>query len=209
MMALATVLAAGAAMAVVEDAQRSSAGRDAALDRALEELVSMRGGPPGVIAVVQRDEVRKVHTAGVADLSAGRPIGINNRMRIASTSKAFSGAAALSLVSKGALSLNDTIGEVLPKQPKAWREITLRQLLNHSSGLPEYVENPRFGIGKAPSPEKLLSYIKDMDLRFDPGSRYEYSNSDNIVVALMVQSVTNSTYNGQLQEQVYGPLDLK
>ena len=51
-MALATVLAAGTAMAVVEDAQRSSAGRDAALDRALEELVSMPGGPQGVIAVV-------------------------------------------------------------------------------------------------------------------------------------------------------------
>ena len=142
MMTVASVLAAGTAMAVVDDAQRSSAGRDAALDRALEELVSMRGGPPGAIAVVQRDEMRKVHTAGVADLSTGRPIGVNNRMRIASTSKAFSGAVALSLVSKGALSLNDTIGELLPKQPKKWREITLRQLLNHSSGLPEYALNP-------------------------------------------------------------------
>ena len=138
MMTVASVLAAGTAMAVVDDAQRSTAGRDAALDRALEDLVSMRGGPPGAIAVVQRDEMRKVHTAGVADLSTGRPIGVNDRMRIASTSKAFSGAVALSLVSKGALSLNDTIGELLPKQPKSWREITLRQLLNHSSGLPDY-----------------------------------------------------------------------
>jgi D-alanyl-D-alanine carboxypeptidase len=114
-----------------------------------------------------------------------------------------------SLVSKGALSLNDTIGELLPKQPKAWRDITLRQLLNHSSGLPDYAQNPRFGIGKAPPPEKLLSYIKDKDLLFDPGSRYKYSNSDNIVVALIVKSATNRTYNGQLQEQVYGPLGLK
>jgi D-alanyl-D-alanine carboxypeptidase len=63
-MVVATVLAAGTAMAVVDDAQRSSAGRDAALDRALEELVSMRGGPPGAIAVVQRDETRKIHAAG-------------------------------------------------------------------------------------------------------------------------------------------------
>ena len=66
-MVVATVLAAGTAMAIVDDVQRSSAGRDAALDRALEELDSMRGGPPGAIAVVQRDEMRKVHTAGVAD----------------------------------------------------------------------------------------------------------------------------------------------
>ena len=127
MMAVASVPAAGTAMAVVDDVQRSSAGRDAALDRALEELVSMRGGPPGAIAVVQRDEMRKVHTAGVADLRKGRPIGRNNRMRIASTSKAFSGAVALSLVSKGALSLNDTIGERLSGLPEpppaAWAEI--------------------------------------------------------------------------------------
>jgi D-alanyl-D-alanine carboxypeptidase len=94
-MVVATVLAAGTAMAVVDDAQRSSAGRDATLDRALEELVSRRGGPPGAIAVMQRDERRKIHAAGVADLSKGRPIGLNNRMRVASTSQAFSGAVAL------------------------------------------------------------------------------------------------------------------
>jgi D-alanyl-D-alanine carboxypeptidase len=96
-------------------------------------------------------------------------------------------------LSKGALRTTPSIGEVLPQQPKAWSEIRLRQLLNHSSGLPEYAKNPRFGIGNAPPPEKLLTYIKDKDLRFDPGSRYEYSNSDNIVVALMVQSTTNRT----------------
>ena len=130
-------------------------------------------------------------------------------MRVASTSKAVSGAVALSLVSKGALSLNDTIGELLAKQPKKWREITLRQLLHHSSGLPDYAQNPRFGIGKAPPPEKLLSHIRAKKLRFNPGSRYKYSNSDNIVVALMVKSATHRTYNGRLQEQVYGPLSLK
>ena len=153
-MVVATVLATGTAMAVVDDVQRTSAARDAALDRALEELVSMRGGPPGAIAVVQRDEMRKVHTAGVADLSTGRPIGLTNRMRVASTSKAFSGAVALSLVSKGALSLNDTIGELLPKQPKTWREITLRQLLNHSSGLPEYSKSARFRMGSGQAPRR-------------------------------------------------------
>ena len=99
-MIVASVLAAGTALAVVDNVQRTSAGRNAALHRALEDLVSMRGGPPGVIAVVQRDQKRNVHTVGVADLRTGRPLGVNNRMRIASTAKAFSGAVALSLVSK-------------------------------------------------------------------------------------------------------------
>ena len=131
-------------MAVVDDTRETPAGRDAALDRALENLVAMRGGPPGVIAVVQRGGMRKVHTAGVANLKTGRPIGVNDHMRIASTAKAFSGAVALSLVSKGTLSVNDTISDLRPKLPKSWHEITLRQLLNHTSGLPDFSKNPRF-----------------------------------------------------------------
>jgi len=74
---------------------------DAALDLALKRLVAMEGGPPGVIAVIQRGQHRKVHTFGVANVRTGRPMRIHDRMRIASTSKAFSGAVALSLVSKG------------------------------------------------------------------------------------------------------------
>ena len=90
-------------------------GADAALDRALKELVAMEGGPPGVIAVVQRGKQRKVHTFGVRNIKSGLPIRVDDRMRIASVAKAFSGAVALSLVSKGALSLNDTIGKRLSK----------------------------------------------------------------------------------------------
>jgi D-alanyl-D-alanine carboxypeptidase len=67
-------------------------GADAALDRALEELVAMEGGPPGVIAVVQRGQHRKVHTFGVRNIKSGLPIRVDDRMRIASVAKAFSGA---------------------------------------------------------------------------------------------------------------------
>src|ERR671919_2177987 len=94
-------------------------GADAALDRALEELVAMEGGPPGVIAVVQRGKHREVHTFGVRNIKSGRPMRIDDRMRIASAAKAFSGAVALSLVSEDKLSLQDTIGERLPELPKA------------------------------------------------------------------------------------------
>jgi len=223
-LATALLLASGTALAVIptgtpagtgEEALQGTEGRDAALDRALKELVAMRGGPPGVIAVVQRGQLREVHTFGVANLKTERRMRIDDRMRIASAAKAFSGAAALSLVSKGALSLNDTIKERLPDQPDAWSEVTLRQLLNHTSGLPDFSQSPRFrdallaNLTKAPPPEKLLSFVKNKKLRFEPGSKYQYSNSDNIAVALMVEEATGRTYEGQLQEQVYGPLGLR
>jgi D-alanyl-D-alanine carboxypeptidase len=142
-------------------------------------------------------------------------------MRIASVAKAFSGAVALSLVSKGALSLNDTIGKLLKKLPErppaAWADITLRQLLNHTSGLPDILEDPDFlkalvdSLTKAPPPEKLLTYLYNNvpPLRFVPGSKYQYSNSDNIAVALMVEAATGMSYEDLLREQVYRPLGLR
>ena len=230
-MAVGLVVAGGAALAVtpmgttaatdhgalkgsLKGALESAEGRDAALDRALKELVAMRGGPPGVIAVVQRGEHRKVHAFGVRNVKRGLPMRANDRMRIASAAKAFSGATALSLVSKGKLSLDDTIGEHLPELPEAWHEVTLRQLLNHTSGLPDFSQSSAFrdalfeSLTQAPPPERLLSFVEDEPLNFEPGTRYRYSNSDNIAVALMVEAATGRTYEEQLQKQVYGPLGL-
>jgi D-alanyl-D-alanine carboxypeptidase len=189
-------------------------GADAALDRALKDLVAMEGGPPGVIAVVQRGQHREVHTFGVANVRTGRPMRIHDRMRIASAAKAFSGAVALSLVSDGKLSLHDTIGERLPELREAWSGVTLRQLLNHTSGIPDFSQEPEFqeallaSLTKAPPPEELLSFVEDDHLLFDPGSEYHYSNSDNIIVALMVEAATGMSYEDLLRERVYKPLGL-
>ena len=110
---------------------------DAALDRALRGLVTMPAGPPGVIAVVQRGDQVRTHTAGYADVETKRRPRATDHMRIASVAKAFSGASALSLVQKGLLSLDDTIAELLPSLPSAWGSVTVRQLLTHTSGVTE------------------------------------------------------------------------
>ena len=116
--------------------------KSADLDRALEELVAMPGGPPGAISVVQVGNEQTVHTAGVSDLATGAAPAIGDHMRVASAAKAFSGAAALSLVDQGILSLDDTIGKWLPDMPAAWAAVTLRQLLSHTSGLPDFTQSP-------------------------------------------------------------------
>src|ERR671915_494958 len=141
-------------------------GADATLDRALKELVAMEGGPPGAIAIVQRGNHREVHSFGVRNIKSGLPLRADDHMRQASTSKAYSGAVALSLVSKGALSLNDTIGERLPDLPMSWHKITLRQLLQHTSGLPNFSTDQGFLAAleanpkNPPPPKELLSYVE-------------------------------------------------
>ena len=188
---------------------------DAALDQALQKLVQAQGGPPGAISVVQRGDEVTAHAAGVADMTAATPPAADDHVRIASVSKAFSGAVALALVADGTLSLGDTIGKRLPTLPKAWKRVTLGQALQHTSGIPDFATSKGWtdAVNAAPlqppaSPAELLSYVKDKALAFEPGSEYRYSQSDNVVVGLMVEAATSRPYEDVLQERALGPLGL-
>jgi D-alanyl-D-alanine carboxypeptidase len=136
-------------------------------------------------------------------------------MRIASVSKAFSGAVAMALVDRGRLRLRDTIGDLLPQLPSSWALVTLRQVLNHTSGVPDYTATDEFknSVGKHPrkylSPSDAIDFVRDKDLEFTPGSRYQYSNTDNYVVAMMARTVARRSYRGLLGSIVFRPLDLE
>ncbi|WP_367318962.1 serine hydrolase domain-containing protein [Streptomyces sp. HUAS ZL42] len=203
------------APAAVSTAATPGPGADRTLQRQIEDFVRSPGGPPGIIAVLRRGNDTRVLRAGVADLATGRRPRPDDHMRIASTAKAFSGAVALRLVDRHALNLDDTLRKRLPRLPRAWGAVTLRQLLNHTSGLPDYSEAPEFRAIIAADPRhhfdsrRLLDYVADEPLRFRPGSRYHYSNSDNIAVALMAEAATRTTYEELLHRLVYRPLDLR
>lgn len=187
---------------------------EASLQRVLERFVAREGGPPGIVVVVARGESIDVLTAGYANLESRRPIRINDHMRLASVAKAFSGAAALALVARGRLSLDDTIGQRLPDLPQSWWPVTLAQLLNHTSGIldfslePAFIEALRASLEIAPPPRELLAFLAGKPPSFDPGTRYRYSNSDNIIVGLMVEAATTRPYEEVLKRRVYGPLGL-
>jgi len=193
---------------------------DPRLHRALLDLVRRPDGPPAAIAIIQKGDRRTVYSVGRASIdcpTSARPCPLpkaSDYMRIASVSKAFSGAAALSLVSAGRLGLDDTIGLRLPYLPRKWHRVTLRQLLNHTSGLPDFVESKAFVAAvtanprQAPAPRELLMFVADKPLNFRPGSRYRYSNSDNIAVGLMVEAATGKDYATVLRQRVYRPARL-
>lgn len=108
-----------------------------AVKRGLEALVAAKGGPPGAIATLYRGGHLTVVSAGRADIGRPGAPRATEHMRIASVSKAYSGAVALHLVSRGLLGLRDTIGRWLGSLPPTWSEVTVRELLNHTSGLPD------------------------------------------------------------------------
>ncbi|GAB7188358.1 CubicO group peptidase [Kitasatospora sp. Ki12] len=218
--AAAVLLAAALALAPAGPAAASAAAAtphddgDLALRARLQELVDRPDGPPGAIAVLREGERVRVFRAGVAEAGTGRPPRTDDHMRLASAAKAFSGAVALRLVDCGLLGLDDTVAGRLPALPAAWGAVTLRQLLNHTSGLPDYSAAPDFLDVIRADPHHvfdsrhLLDFVADRELEFAPGSRYQYSNSDNIAVALMAEAATGQRYEDLLDSQVYRPLGL-
>jgi D-alanyl-D-alanine carboxypeptidase len=195
----------------------AEAGRPApykAVQRGLDGLVAAPGGPPGAVATIRRDGRTTVLSAGRSDVRRpGRPRG-RDHMRIASVAKAFSGAVALKLVRRGRLGLDDTIGQRIPTLPVAWHRVTIRQMLNHTSGLPDYTGSAGFAEEARTNPRgyvfpaAIIDWVSAEGLVFPPGSRYEYSNTDNIVIALIAETLTGVSYDDLLARIVFEPARL-
>ena len=203
------------ALSVPAQAAGAKPAEEKRLQRALNDLVDERGGPPGVSALLRRGDRETFITAGVADVETGRPIKTRTYMRIASVSKAFSGAVALSLVDRGVLSLDDTIASRLSDMPTAWGAVTLRQLLQHTGGVPSFSESAAYQqyfaahLDGPYTHRMLVDFVADQPLRFPPGTSYEYSNTDNVIIALMAEAATGKPYDQLLSELVFDPLGLK
>lgn len=205
-----------AALLILPAAGRTAApaATPADVQRGLERLVASVGGPPGAVATLYKDGHLTVLRAGRANVERARAPRATDHMRIASVAKAFSGAVALNLVRDGRLGLGDTIGQRLPSLPQAWAGVTIRQLLNHTSGLPDYTRSDGFARQARTrprgyvSPTRIVDWVRRDPLAFTPSSRYEYSNTDNIVVGLIAESVTAKPYGTLLDEIVFRPASL-
>ena len=212
---IAGVAVATAAAAAVPATATAGRADDARVQRGLERLVEAPGGPPGAIATLHRDGRTSVLTAGVSEVGTQRAPRADDHMRIASIAKAFSGAVALRLVRDGQLSLDDTIASRLPELPAAWGSVTVAQLLNHTSGVPDYTQSDGFREQLETDPQgfvaptEIISWVASAPLEFAPGSSYEYSNTDNIIVGLIAERVTGRPYGDLLREIVFEPLGLR
>jgi D-alanyl-D-alanine carboxypeptidase len=182
--------------------------------KGLEGLVESPEGPPGAIATL--DVNGHLTTISVGRAQVGRPAApkATDHMRIASVAKAFSGAVTLHLVEEKRLGLDQTIGELLPGMPLTWSGVTVEEMLHHTSGLPDYTRSKGFAKQAETDPRgyvkpaTVIDWVRNEPINFAPGKKYEYCNTDNILIGLIVKAVTGHSYGEELQSIVFGPAKL-
>ncbi|MBS1718057.1 MAG: beta-lactamase family protein [Armatimonadetes bacterium] len=136
---------------------------------------------------------------------SGAKIDNDTRFSLASLAKPVTAAAILRLVTLGKLSLDDTVGKFFPETPEDKKSLTIRQLLSHSSGLPEYHTQ---GDYVKISRQEALKLIFTPPLRFTPGTQTAYSNSGFTVLAAILEQVTGKSYESAMAELVFKPLGM-
>lgn len=180
-----------------------------ALDQYLTGLVDARLFH-GAVLVARGGRVLLRKGYGPAD-SAGRPNGPGTRFRIASMSKQFTAMAVMRLQAQGRLRTTDPICSYLADCPAAWQPIRIRELLSHTSGIPDYTSLADFSASQAEpvTPEQLVRRFRDLPLLFEPGSSYSYGNSGYVLLGLIIERVSGQPYADVLRDQIFAPLQMR
>ncbi|GIN93611.1 penicillin-binding protein 4* [Siminovitchia terrae] len=164
----------------------------------------------GTVLVAKKGEILYEGAFGDADLSTNRPLTSRSVFNLASVSKPITATAILLLVQEGKLSLDDYLNKWIPDLP--YEGITIRHLLNHTNGLPDYLDlfEVYWDKAKIADNDDLLRYlIKYKPERlFAPNERVEYSNTGYILLAIIVERITDMDFSDFLQENIFKPLKM-
>lgn len=196
-------------------------------------LIAFAACSRGAEATARMEEVVQRHVAAnqftgavlVAQRGAAlfdRAYGLANRewdiantpathFRIGSITKQFTAVAILLLEERGSLKLTDPVSAHLPDAPAAWSDLTLHHLLTHTSGIPNVTNDPEFLLWKnSPATvRQMVARFRDLPLDFRAGTRHSYSNSNYLVLGLLVEKLAEQRFGDFLRENVLDPLGLK
>src|SRR6266550_20241 len=186
------------------------AGQDtAAIDKAVNEVLTKSGAPSASIAVVKDGKIAYTHAYGMARIDPPMPASADMRYSIGSISKQFTASAVLMLAEEGKLSLDDKLVRWFPDLTRA-NEVTVRELLSMTSGYqdfwPQDYVMPR--MLDPVTAQEILNEWARKPLDFDPGTKWQYSNTNYVIAGLLVERVAGMPLIDLLQRRVFGPLQM-
>ncbi|MEU5448852.1 MULTISPECIES: serine hydrolase [Streptomyces] len=185
------------------------------VQRQLDAMVHDGDAPAALAHVVKAEGTARHYTSGIGNLATGAAVPRDGSVRIGSNTKAFTATVVLQLAGEGGIALDEPVDAYLPGLLRGdgidGRSITVRQLLQHTSGLPEYLDqhavltDPR----RYYEPRELLAHALDRPADFAPGARWAYSNTNYLVAGLLVQKVTGRPLGEEIQRRITDRVGLR
>lgn len=171
---------------------------------------------PGLVALVvdHKRGINWIYAAGVSNKETNAPMDINQTYRIASNTKTFTGTVLLQLVGEGKISLNDKVTKYFPQYAAA-SGITLTMLANMTSGLFDYCDDDSWFTGCKATPLRIWAPTELADLSlshpllFTPGTQYKYTNTNTILLGMIIEKVTGNKLATEINNRIVTPLQLK
>jgi D-alanyl-D-alanine carboxypeptidase len=186
----------------------------AQLDTAIRQVMSQASVPGVIVGLWMPGKGRYVRAFGIADKNDKTPMSTGLNTRIGSVTKTFTVTAILRLVDAGKLSLNDPIGKYISGVPQG-DKVTIKELAGMRSGLFSYTFDPGFqkaffsNPNRPFTPPELLAYGFKHDMVFPPGTNFQYSNTNTILLGLVVEKLSGRSLGTYLQQEVIAPAHLK
>lgn len=180
--------------------------------RALLDASYPATGPGAAVVVTENGKVVYTAAQGLADVEAKRPIVPDTVFRLGSITKQFAAAVVLQLAAEGKLSLDDRLDRFVVGYPEPGGRTTVRQLLNHTSGVQSYTSIPGWMEAKMASPlttTQLIAEFRDLPAPSQPGEKWEYNNSGYVLVGAVIEAVTGKPWAKAVEERIAGPLRLR
>jgi CubicO group peptidase (beta-lactamase class C family) len=186
----------------------------ARLDRCVQEHLQKDRIPGASIAIVHRGKEVLAKGYGVASLELQTPVTADTVFAIASVTKTFTATIVLQLVEKHALELDRPIGELLHDLPANglpanWRAVTVRQLLSHTSGLPDVIVDPVLGKWLADARDDAVAAAGKLPLQFAPGASWSYNQTNYLLLGMIVEQLCSKPFDDVVQERIVAPLQLR
>jgi D-alanyl-D-alanine carboxypeptidase len=167
-----------------------------------------RQGVPGLsLGVVKDGQVVKAEGYGFSNLEHQVPATRKTVYQSGSVGKQFSAMAAMLLKEEGKLKLDDPVSMFLPGTPDSWKPITVRHLLTHTSGIPEYTR--LMDLTKNYTEEELLTKACSLPLEFKPGEKWSYSNTGYAVLGFLMSKAAGKFYGDYMKEKIFKPLGME
>lgn len=192
---------------------RASTPAQPAFQAAIQQIV--KDGVPGAIGLARNGSQEVVTATGLADVATNTPMAPGDRVRVGSITKTFVATVVLQLVAEQQLRLGDSVARWLPGLVPNGASITLRELLQHTSGIFDYAGDPGFQqtLRADPTrvwrPRELVRIGVAHPPMFPPGTSFAYSNTDYILLGLVIQAATGETVGQQLRDRIFTPLGLR